>query len=166
MRADTRHPRRARFDLRSFCPIIMPGGFCAGQETKMPNHPKVLVIDDDQDFRASLRSLLESQGYEVLEAPTGHEGLRQMLEHSPDVILLDVMMESTVEGYGVTHSLRYREEYARLRNVPIIMVSSIEESPDERFPMSAEVDLIRPDLYLTKPIDIDKLLELLKGVAA
>ena len=132
----------------------------------MTTTPKVLVIDDDQDFRASVRSLLESQGYEVLEAPTGHDGLRQVVAHSPDVILLDVMMESSVEGYGVTHSLRYRDEYARFRNIPIIMVSSIEESPDERFPMSAEVEMIRPDLYLTKPIQIDKLLELLKGVAA
>jgi len=39
------------------------------------------------------------------------------------------------------------------------MLSSIEESPDERFPMAAEVDMIRPDSYLTKPIDIPTLLE-------
>jgi len=63
---------------------------------------KVLLIDDDQDFRVSVRSLLETRGYEVFEAGSGHEGLRQVLEHKPDVILLDVMMETSVEGYGVT----------------------------------------------------------------
>jgi hypothetical protein len=42
------------------------------------------------------------------------------------------------------------------------MVSSIEETPDERFPMSPEVDLIRPDRYLTKPLDIQQLLQLLE----
>ena len=128
---------------------------------------RVLVIDDDSDFRASVKSLLESHGYNVLEASSGHEGLRMVTEHKPDVILLDIMMESSVEGYGVTHSLKFRDEYAEFRQIPIFMISSIEESPDERFPMSAEVDLIRPDGYLTKPLDIPELLRTLeKAVGA
>ena len=123
---------------------------------------KVLLIDDDSDFRAAVRSLLESHGYQVFEASSGHEGLRMVVEEKPDVILLDIMMETTVEGYGVTHSLKYRDEYAEFRQIPIFMISSIEESPDERFPMSCEVDLIRPDRYLTKPLDIPALLRLLE----
>ena len=123
---------------------------------------KVLVIDDDSDFRAAVKSLLESHGYGVLEAASGHEGLQMVLEHKPDVILCDIMMESTVEGYGVTHSLKYRDEYADFRNVPLFMVSSIDQTPDERFPMSPEVDMIRPDWYLTKPLDIQQLLQLLE----
>lgn len=123
---------------------------------------RVLVIDDDSDFRAAVKSLLESHGYGVLEASSGHEGLQMVVEHKPDVILVDIMMESTVEGYGVTHSLKYRDEYAEFRNVPIIMISSIEETPDERFPMSPEVGMIRPDGYLTKPLDIEQLLRLLE----
>jgi CheY-like chemotaxis protein len=127
---------------------------------------KVLLIDDDRDFRISVRSLLETRGYEVFEAASGHEGLSQVLQHKPDVILLDVMMETSVEGYGVTHALKYREEYAEHRQIPIFMVSSIEESPDERFPMSAEVEMIRPDGYLTKPLDIPRFLELLEKTVA
>ena len=127
---------------------------------------KVLLIDDDQDFRVSVKSLLETRGYEVLEAGSGHEGLRQVLEHKPDVILLDVMMETSVEGYGVTHALKYWDEYAAHRHVPILMISSVEESPDERFPMSAEVEMIRPDTYLTKPLDIPRFLELLEKAVA
>jgi len=123
---------------------------------------KVLVIDDDSDFRAAVRSLLESHGYSVLEASSGHEGLQMVVKHKPDVILVDIMMESTVEGYGVTHSLKYRDEYAEFRSIPVFMVSSIEETPDERFPMSPEVDFIRPDGYLTKPLDIEELLKLLE----
>ena len=128
---------------------------------------KVLLIDDDSDFRAAVKSLLESHGYTVLEASSGHEGLRMVVEHKPDAILLDIMMETTVEGYGVTHSLKYRDEYAEFRHIPVFMISSIEESPDERFPMSAEVEMIRPDGYLTKPLDIPNLLRLLeKAVGA
>jgi CheY-like chemotaxis protein len=90
-----------------------------------------------------------------------------VLEHKPDSILVDIMMETTVEGYGVTYALKYRDEYAESRNIPLFMISSIEESPDERFPMSAEVEMIRPDRYLTKPLDIPKFLELLeKAVGA
>ncbi|MGA9625676.1 MAG: response regulator [Bryobacteraceae bacterium] len=126
---------------------------------------KVLLIDDDQDFRVSVRSLLETRGYVVLEAGSGHEGLRQVLEHKPDVIILDVMMETSVEGYGVTHALKYRDEYAEHRHVPIFMLSSVEESPDERFPMSGEVEMIRPDAYLTKPLDIPRFLALLEKAA-
>ena len=122
---------------------------------------KVLLIDDDSDFRAAVRSLLESQGYKVFEAASGHEGLRMVIEHKPDVILVDIMMETTVEGYGITHSLKYGDEYAEFRDVPVFMVSSIEESPDERFPMSAEVEMIRPDRYLTKPLDFPAFLRLL-----
>jgi CheY-like chemotaxis protein len=128
--------------------------------------PKVLIIDDDQDFRVSVRSILESHGYQVIEADSGREGLRQVVENKPGVILLDIMMESSVEGYGITHSLRYRDEYEPYRQIPIIMVSSIEESPDERFPMSPETEMIRPDGYLTKPLEIGKFLELMKSVAA
>lgn len=123
---------------------------------------KVLLIDDDQDFRTSVKSLLEGHGYQVFEAESGHEGLRLVKENKPDVILLDVMMETTVEGYGVTHSLKYKEEYAEYSHIPVFMVSSIEESPDERFSMSAEVEMIRPDRYLTKPLDIPRLLQLLE----
>jgi CheY-like chemotaxis protein len=123
---------------------------------------KVLVIDDDSDFRTAVKSLLESHGYMVLEASSGHQGLQMVVAHKPDVILLDIMMESTVEGYGVTHSLKFQDEYAEYRNTPILMVSSIEETPDQRFPMSPEVDLIRPDEYLTKPLDIKQLLRLLE----
>ncbi len=127
---------------------------------------KVLVIDDDQDFRASVRSLLESHGLTVLEADSGKEGLRQVVEHKPDVILLDVMMETDVEGYGVTYSLKFRDEYAAFREIPLFMVSSIEESPDERFPLSAEAEMIRPDRYLTKPLDIPRFLQLLEKASA
>ena len=120
------------------------------------------MIDDDSDFRAAVKSLLESHGYNVLEAASGHDGLRMVLEHKPDVILCDIMMESTVEGYGITFSLKYQDGYEEFRNIPIFMISSIEETPDQRFPMSPEVDLIRPDGYLSKPIDIEKLLALLE----
>ena len=131
----------------------------------MAAHQKVLLIDDDLDFRESMKSLLESYEYEVFEADSGAEGLRKVIEYKPDVIFVDIMMENDTDGYSVTYALKHKDEYAAYRDIPVFMISSIEESPDERFPMSGEAELFRPDRYLTKPLDIPRLLELLKVAA-
>jgi CheY-like chemotaxis protein len=136
------------------------------KEAIMNGTLKILVIDDDQDFRVSVRSLLESQGYVVLEADSGKDGLRKVVEEKPDIIVLDIMMECDTEGYGVNQAIKYQDAYADYRNIPIIMTSSIELSPDERYPMAGELDMIRPDFYLTKPLDIPKFLEVVKTGAA
>lgn len=127
---------------------------------------KVLLIDDDEDFRASVRVPLEAHGYQVLEAESGDQGLKMLIEQRPQVVVVDIMMASTSEGYGVTQAIRWQDAYQEFRGIPIIMVSSIEETPDERFAMAAEVDMIRPDTYLTKPLDIPRFLEVVKQVAA
>ncbi len=132
----------------------------------MAGNLKILLIDDDQDFRASIRSLLESHGYAVLEADSGREGLRKVVEYKPDVIVLDIMMECDVEGYGVNQAIKYQDLYADYRNIPIVMISSIDLTPDERFPMAGELDMIRPDFYLTKPLEIPKFLEVVQRAAA
>lgn len=123
---------------------------------------KLLVIDDDRDYRESVRCLLESEGFAVVEAPSGDEGLRRLVEDRPDAIILDVMMKCCCEGYGVTQAIKFRDEYAQYRDVPIIMASSIELSPDELFAMAGEVGMIRPDYYVTKPLDIPRFLEVVK----
>jgi two-component system, OmpR family, alkaline phosphatase synthesis response regulator PhoP len=122
----------------------------------------VLVIDDDADFRASVKSLLESEGYEVDTASSGKEGLRLLQRHRPDVIMLDVMMESLVEGYAVNQAIKFQPEFEQYADIPIVMVSSIQESPDERFSRATEAELIRPNRYLTKPLDIPLFLEVLE----
>lgn len=115
---------------------------------------RVLIIDDDDDFRASARALLESRNFEVFEASSGKEGLQRLCECRPDLILLDIMMECCSEGYGVNQAIKWRDEYREFRHTPVIMVSSIRESPDQLFPMAGEVDMIRPDFYMSKPLDV------------
>jgi CheY-like chemotaxis protein len=132
----------------------------------MGTQKKILLIDDDADFKASVRSLLESHGYQVIDADSGKDGLQKLLEHKPNLIILDIMMESTVEGYSVNQAIKHQKAYEDLRDTPIIMVSSIASSPDERFPMAGgDLDMIRPDHYLTKPLDIPKFLEVVDRYA-
>src|SRR5512143_4081115 len=112
----------------------------------------VLLIDDDEDFTVSIQSLLEAEGYRVETAASGKEGLRKLTEGRPDLVLLDVMMESSTEGYAVSGAMKLMPE-----PVPVIMVSSVDQAPADLFARSEELDLIRPDAYLTKPVEVGKL---------
>jgi CheY-like chemotaxis protein len=129
-----------------------------------PGTKVILIVDDDEDFTTTVRAVLEREGYTVVQADSGGEGLRMLRKHRPDLMVLDVMMESTTEGYGVTEAIKYSDEYNAFQQTPIIMVSSIQESPDERFPRAPEVDMIRPDRYLTKPLDLGKFLEIVRKI--
>ncbi|MHB1193439.1 MAG: response regulator [Longimicrobiales bacterium] len=127
-------------------------------EVTMSTEKTVLIIDDDEDFQASLGAFLESEGYRVVHALSGRDGLVKLKECQPDAIFLDIMMETMNEGYGVAFTIKHQPEYERFQDVPLIMLSSIREDPDQRFPRSEEAELIRPDRYLTKPVDLDLLL--------
>jgi len=120
----------------------------------------VLLVDDDEDFVNSTKKLLENALYEVLVAYSGKECLETLKSVKPDLIVLDIMMESLGEGYSVTHALRYDGRYVESRHIPILMVSAIQEHPAERFALSGDAGMISPDRYLTKPLDIDRFLEL------
>ncbi len=121
----------------------------------------VLLIDDDEDFTASIRSLLEAEGYAVVTAESGKEGLRKLREAHPDVVLLDIMMETTTEGYAVSGAIKGAE-----RPVPVVMLSSVLNDPTELFARSEELELIRPDAYFTKPVDVPKFLETVRALIA
>ncbi len=132
----------------------------------MSKMDKVLVIDDDDDYRASARALLESEGYEVVEACGGREGLAAALTHRPDVIVLDVMMEGLQDGYSVNQAIKFAPEYRDLANTPILMVSSMELPPDRLLGWIGDTSRITPDAYLAKPIDIPAFLDCIRRLLA
>lgn len=120
---------------------------------------RILIIDDDADYRASTRALLEGEGYEVAEADSGRAGLEAARTSRPDLIVLDIMMESPVEGYSVVQALKSHDGDAGAGQVPVIIVSSITDDPASRYPMANEVSMITPDAYMTKPLDIPQFLQ-------
>lgn len=129
----------------------------------MAENQKILIIDDDEDFRISIRTLLKSHNYEVAEAESGKQGLQKIRKEKPDLIVLDIMMETIDEGYLLNQIIKFQKDYDEYKNMPILMVSSIQQDPLSRFPAAAgQVDMIMPDYYLTKPVDIPKFLELVK----
>ena len=125
----------------------------------MADKARILIIDDDEDYRSSTRALLEGEGYEVAEAVSGREGLEAARAQRPDLIVLDIMMESPIEGYTVVQALRHCGESGDATEIPIVMVSSVQEDPSTLFPMAGEMPLITPDAYFSKPLEIPKFLE-------
>lgn len=124
---------------------------------------KILIIDDDEDFRISIRTLLESHNYKVIEAESGKQGLEMLKKQRPDLIVLDIMMETIDEGYLLNQFIKFQKEYEEFKKLPILMVSSIQQDPLSRFPAAAgEVEMITPDYYLTKPVDIPRFLAMVK----
>jgi CheY-like chemotaxis protein len=125
---------------------------------------RVLVVDDDADFVTSVSALLESQGYEVSAARSAREAIEMVRAHPPDLIVLDIMMEYDSSGYEVNQAVKFREGFECARHVPVLMVSSIQMDPVERFRAAGELDMITPDGYMTKPVDIPRFLETVKGL--
>ena len=122
--------------------------------------PKILVIEDDPDMVAALRMPLEANDYELFTAATGEEGLQKVKEVEPDLIILDVMMETTTAGFQVSLQLRNPaadSEYAAYKNIPILMLTAIHTTTSLRF--GPDEAYLPVDDFVDKPIDPDKLLE-------
>jgi CheY-like chemotaxis protein len=122
--------------------------------------PKILVIEDDPDMVAALRMPLEANDYELFTASTGEEGLQKVKEIEPDLIILDVMMETTTAGFQVSLQLRNPgpdSEYAAYRDIPILMLTAIHTTTSLRF--GPDEAYLPVDDFVDKPIDPDELLE-------
>jgi len=119
---------------------------------------KILVIDDDRDIITSARLCLEAAGHEVSEAHNGTEGLDRIKSIHPDLIILDVMMDTTTEGFQLTLQLRNPDPtsaYKQYREIPILMLTSIHSTTPLRF--GPTEDYLPVEDFVDKPIEPDEL---------
>lgn len=114
----------------------------------------ILCIDDDDDVLLSLRMVLEKNGYAVLEARSGEEGLSVYRKEAPDFIIVDLMMESIDAGKNFAKELKLLDNEA-----PVYMLSSAGDS------LVQNVDFIGLGLQgvFQKPIDTRVLLSTLEN---
>jgi CheY-like chemotaxis protein len=121
---------------------------------------KILVVDDDPDLVEVIRLTLEGSGYEVFSAASGAEGLEKVKEVHPDLIILDVMMDYTTEGFQVSLQLRSPDptsEFAPYRDIPILMLTAIHSTTSLRF--EPEGDYLPVDAFVEKPLEPGDLLQ-------
>jgi len=114
----------------------------------------ILVVDDDPDFVEITRTILEKNGYSVATASSGEKALRAMRQQVPNLVLLDVMMSTVLDGLNLSHAM---SEDRQLKGVPIIMISSIADSPASgMFPTD---EFIPIDAWISKPVQPNDLLK-------
>ena len=121
---------------------------------------KVLVIDDEQAFLDSMQAILESASYQFVAALDPKTGLEMVKSEKPDIILLDIMMDTLFDGFSLCHTLKADRQYKAFHKTPIIFVSAVKDIAGSRFAFDTSAYGQRgPDDYIDKPIDPEYLLE-------
>jgi CheY-like chemotaxis protein len=126
-------------------------------------NPKILIIDDDPDIVEAMRMPLEANDYKVITANCGKEGLQKAREEIPDLIILDVMMETDTEGFHVAYELRSEKqdsEYMNCRNIPILMITAISQKKGMSFSPEKDDVFLPVDNFIEKPIQPKDLLKM------
>ena len=118
----------------------------------MSDKTSALVIDDEKQIRKLLRIVLEEQQYRVLEAESGRQGIAEVAQRKPDVVLLDLGLPD-MDGLEVLKRLR---EWSR---VPVLILS-VRDGPEEKV---AALDAGADD-YVTKPFESAELLARLRAI--
>lgn len=122
---------------------------------------KILVVDDDPDFVEVTRTVLEKANYTVVSASNGDEALKQIKATKPDLVLLDIMMATVTEGISVTEQLK---QDPLLRHLPIVIVSSIADTPHAGLVSMDEA--IHTEAWLSKPVTPKQLLDTVHRILA
>jgi DNA-binding response OmpR family regulator len=122
---------------------------------------KVLVIDDEAVMRDSLQDLLTTNGYNVVTAVDGDEGLRKVLEERPDLIVLDVIMPGK-HGFEVCKELKTDPRYHSFAKIPVLMLTVYPGDREKKGLSMKEGMLMEAEDYIQKPFDIKELLERIK----
>lgn len=128
---------------------------------------RILIIDDDPDITEAIRLVLGAAGHEVGEARSGAQGLARIKEFGPDLVILDVMMESDTTGFHVAYQVRSRNPtspYDRYRDVPILMLTAVGRQKGMTFSPDADREFLPVDDYVEKPIQPRDLLRRIEAL--
>jgi len=105
------------------------------RQLSTPPGSSILVVDDDQAARRSLRIALEQAGWEVGEAEDGQAALDRLHEVRPSVVLLDLIMPET-DGFEVLEAMRHHDEW---RNIPVIVITARDITAEDRTRLNGRV---------------------------
>lgn len=114
----------------------------------MASNKTILVVDDDHEMIEGLRTLLEKQGYTVMQAHDGHQGKQMIYNQKPDLVILDMMMPR-MGGYPVLEHFKGKTDCP-----PIIMITANEGSRHKAY-----AEYLGVVDYLRKPFAMERLLE-------
>jgi CheY-like chemotaxis protein len=117
---------------------------------------RILIIDDDPDFISATRAVLASAKYDVAECTKATDALAKVREFQPDLIVLDVMMETGTAGFHVAYQVRKDPQHAK---TPILMLTAIHQTTPLRFSPETDGEFLPVEKLLDKPVPADVLLK-------
>jgi CheY-like chemotaxis protein len=117
----------------------------------------ILIVDDDPDICEAMKIVLENKGYYVASARDSTEAMKQLESMKPDLIILDVMMNTLSEGFTFSRSLKKDAKY---KDIPILMLTAVKDKTGIDFKPAAGDEVWLPvDEFLDKPVKPDVLIE-------
>ena len=121
----------------------------------MLNNKKILLVEDESDYRVALKMRLEAAGYQVIEAEDGLKALDMARNQSPDLIILDIMLPK-MDGYKVCRFLKFDEKH---KHIPVVMLTARSQVSD-----CETGEAVGANAYLTKPCKPSLMMETLSGL--
>jgi len=117
----------------------------------------VMIVDDDEDFASAAGTLLEASEHEVKIVLEAENCIRHMEERKPDIVILDVMFpEDSNAGFELARQIKHHR--GDLKDVPVLMLTAVNESPSIQFSAGDIDDTWQPVKdFLEKPVDLDVL---------
>ena len=121
------------------------------------SEPTILIVDDDPDFVAITKAILETKQYQVRAAADPDEGFAELEKEIPDLLILDVMMGQGAGGFVAARKIR---KDSRFDDMPILMLTSMTEQTGFNFPGQRISEKFLPvDEYIEKGLKPHALLE-------
>ena len=115
--------------------------------------PLILVVDDEFDLVSVLRIGLEIEGFQVIDAADGEEGLRRAQREKPNLMVLDLMLPK-LDGYKVCRALKFDDRY---KSLPIVVLSARSGEQDRKLALD-----MGADAFISKPYDMAELVRLIR----
>jgi two-component system alkaline phosphatase synthesis response regulator PhoP len=122
---------------------------------------KILIVDDNPDYLFTMETFLKSNGFETLTAEDGKTAMERIRTERPDMVLLDVMMETRFSGFEVCKKIRTDPE---LEETLIISITGMAEELGVGFDKYPDYHYFSPDEFMEKPVDKPYLLKRIREI--
>ena len=121
---------------------------------------KILLIDDDEDLLRSFQVTLENYGFDVVTCTDSGKGFLMLKNDNPDLLVLDVMMNTNLEGYNLLHVIKSDPEYKKM---PIILLTGMRDLMGVNLYSAVEDESLLPNVrFQDKPINPHFLVEIIE----